>query len=318
MSKMVASGLIDKLSLVVKATISELYEETIEVIPKAIGALMVLIVGFRLAKWAVRYSGPVVARTIRREAMIDLTLKSIRYFILATVVTIALSTLGLDLTPLFTAVIASSVIIGIILAPVVSSYLGGVFILLDRPFEIGDRIEIPDLELSGFVTEIGFRVTRILTTDGNLVVIPNTEVARKNLINYSADELRTRRELPVTISYESDIEKAKKIMIKAAREVDGVIKRGSITMIGGVETTIKPQVLNHGFGDNGVNLLLRIWYRDPYYLKKRDSEVYDGIFKDFKDQGIEIPYPHRDLVIKDYIFQKADTILKDVKSGGKK
>jgi len=315
---MVTSNLVDKVSLVLKASILKLYEEILEVIPNAIVSLIILVVGFRMAKWAVRYSGPFVARTIRREAMIDLTLKSIRYFILATVVTIALSTLGLDLTPLFTAVIASSVIIGIILAPVVSSYLGGVFILVDRPFEVGDRIEISDLQLSGFVKEIGFRVTRILTMDGNLVVIPNTEIARKDLINYSAEELRTRRELPVVISYESDIENAKKIMVRAARDVEGVIKRGTMTMIGGVEKTMKPLVLNLGFGENGVNLSLRLWYKDPYFLRKMDSDIYDKIFKEFKEAGIEIPYPHRDLVLKDYIFQKTDDIMQDVKSGGKK
>ncbi|MFQ5815387.1 MAG: mechanosensitive ion channel family protein [Candidatus Hydrothermarchaeaceae archaeon] len=307
---MTASSFVDTILMVIRATILRLYEEILEVIPKAIVSLIILLVGFRIAKWAVRYSGPIVARAIRRPAMIDLTLKSVRYFILAIVVTTALIALGLDLTPLFTAVIASSVIIGIILAPVVSGYLGGLFLLFDRPFEVGDRIEISDLKLSGFVKEIGFRVTRILTMDGNLVVIPNTEIARKDLINYSAEELRTRRELSVTISYGSDLGKARKVMIKAVKEVDGVFKRGTITMIGGVEKELKPRVLIKGFGDSGVELSLRVWYKNPFYLGKMDSEIYDRIFKYFKEEGIEIPYPHRDLVLKDYIFQKADNILR--------
>jgi small-conductance mechanosensitive channel len=307
---MVANSFIDVILSVIKTSFSKLYTELLGIMPRAIVSLIILLIGLRMARWAVRYSGPVVARTIRRPAMIDLTLRSIRYFILATVVTIALSTLGLDLTPLFTAVIASSVIIGIILAPVVSGYLGGLFLMVDRPFEVGDRIEIADLKLSGFVKEIGFRVTRILTTDGNLVVIPNTEIAKKDLINYTAEELRTRRELPITISYESDIETAKKIIIKAVKEVDGVFKRGRITMISGVEKELKPQVLLKGFGDNGVELLIRVWYKDPFYMIKRDSEIYDRIYKGFKEHGIEIPYPHRDLLLKDYIFQKAENILR--------
>lgn len=310
MNKMVANSFIDVILSVIKTSFSKLYTELLGIMPRAIVSLIILLIGLRMARWAVRYSGPVVARTIRRPAMIDLTLRSIRYFILATVVTIALSTLGLDLTPLFTAVIASSVIIGIILAPVVSGYLGGLFLMVDRPFEVGDRIEIADLKLSGFVKEIGFRVTRILTTDGNLVVIPNTEIAKKDLINYTAEELRTRRELPITISYESDIETAKKIIIKAVKEVDGVFKRGRITMISGVEKELKPQVLLKGFGDNGVELLIRVWYKDPFYMIKRDSEIYDRIYKGFKEHGIEIPYPHRDLLLKDYIFQKAENILR--------
>lgn len=309
MSEMSASGLIDKIVIVLKATVLKLYERLLGVVPNAVASLIILFVGFRIAKWAVKYSGPFVAQTIKRPAMIDITLRSIRYFILATVVTIALSTLGVDLTPLFTAVIASSVIIGIIIAPVVSGYLGGVFLLIDRPYEVGDRIEITDIKLAGYVREIGFRATRILTVDGNLVVIPNTEIAKRNIINYSGEELRTRHELPVSISYESDLEKAKEIMLRAAREVDGVIKKGQLMMIPGVEKELSPQVLIKGFGDNGVDLLLRVWYKDPYYFKKRDSEIYDRVFKGFKEHGIEIPYPHRQFLIKEQA-EKMDSILK--------
>ncbi len=306
---MSASSFLDKIAVVLKATVLKLYEKLLGVIPNAIASLIILIVGFRIARWAVRYSGPFVAQTIKRPTLIDLTLKSIRYFILATVVTIALSTLGVDLTPLFTAVIASSVIIGIIIAPVVSSYLGGVFLLVDRPYEVGDMIEIRDVNLRGYVREVGLRATRIMTVDGNLVVIPNTEIAKKNIINYSGEELRTRHELPVSISYESDLGKATEVMLKAAKEVDGVIKKGQLSMIPGVEKELSPQVLIKGFGDNGVDLLLRVWYKDPYYLKRRDSEIYDRILKGFREHGIEIPYPHRELLLKE-LSEKVDTILK--------
>ncbi|MEE8168737.1 MAG: mechanosensitive ion channel domain-containing protein [Candidatus Hydrothermarchaeales archaeon] len=306
---MVISTLLAKMTAVAEAVLFRIYEKVVEFIPNLIVAIIILLVGIRLAKWTVRYSGPVIARTIRRPAMIDLTLRSIKYAVIATALMIALSTIGLDLTPLFTAVIASSVIIGIIIAPMVSSYLGGLFILVDRPFEVGDRIEITGLKVAGFVKEIGFRVTRILTTDGNLVVIPNTEIAKKDLINYSAEELRTRRELPVMISYESDLAKAMQIMIKAAKEVDGVIKRGEISMISGVEKVLAPQVLIQGFGDSGIELVLRVWYKNPYYLKKKNSDVYERIFYGFQKEGINIPYPHRDLILKDYIFKKTDNTL---------
>ncbi len=303
---MVVSTFIAKATTAVGAALSQLYEAIIALIPNVIASVIIILVGMRLAKWAVRYSGPVIARAVRRPSMIDLTLKSIKYLVLVTTLLIALSTLGIDLTPLFTAIIASSVIIGIIIAPVVSSYLGGIFLLVDRPFEVGDRIEIAELKVSGFVTEIGFRVTRIFTMDGNLIVIPNTEVARKNLINYSAEELRTRRDLPVMISYESNLKKATEVMLKAAREVEGVVKRGELSTIQGVERRMKPAVLIQGFGDNGLDLVLRVWYKDPYYLTTRDSEIYTRVFRGFQKEGVEIPYPHRDLTLKGYISTEID------------
>ncbi len=297
---MVLEALARTIADAVFAALTRLYQEIINIIPKLIAALIILYAGSRIARLTVRYSAPVIASTLRRPAIIDLSLRSIKYVVLATAAMIALSTIGVNLTPLFTAVIASSVIIGIIIAPVMSGYLGGIFLLIDRPFEVNDRVEIKNLGISGYVKEIGFRVTRILTTDGNLVVIPNTEIAKMDLINYSAGSPRTRRDLHASISYESDIEVASEIMVKAAKGVRGVIKEGQINMAPGADFDLRPRALITGFGDNGIDMILRVWYEDPYHLTAMDSEIYRRIYKGFQENGIDIPYPHRDVLLKEY------------------
>ncbi len=295
---MVMEALTGKITNAVFLALSRLYQRIIDIIPNIIAAFVILFVGTRIARLAVRYSAPFIASTVRRPTLIDWSLRGIRYVIIATSLMIALSTVGLDLTPLFTAVIASSVIIGIIIAPVVSSYLGGFFLLIDRPFEVNDRVEIKNLGISGYVKEVGFRVTRILTTDGNLVVIPNTEIAKMDLINYSAGSLRTRRDLAVSISYESDIEVARDVMIKAAKGVKGVVKEGSMTMAPGADLDLRPRALIKGFGADGIDFILRVWYEDPYHLTAMDSEIYKRVYSGFKENGIVIPYPHREVLLR--------------------
>lgn len=287
----------------VKTEISSITAAVVSYIPKILLTLIIILAGARLAKYAVSYSGPVVSRSLRRPALINITLRSIRYTVLFVATVVALSTLGVNLAPLLATAGIAGIIIGVAVAPVVSGYLAGIFLIIDRPYEIGDRIEIRDIGITGYVNEMGFRVTRIMTVEGNLVVIPNSLVATKNLINYSAEDIRTRKELPVGIAYESDLNKAIRIMTSAANETEGVVKEGYKSM-SGVEYSLEPQVYVTGYGESSLNLILRVWFKDPYYTTRRTSEIYKKIFEEFKKNNIEIPYPHRDLVVKGDIFKK--------------
>lgn len=279
-------------------------DTAITLMPKLIFALIIILVGRRISKYAVKYSGPIVARTFKRPDIIKMALRSIRYTIFLIAILIALDVLGVSLTPLLAGAGIAGIIIGVTVAPVVSSYLAGIFLIVDKPFEVGDRIEFLGMEpsLIGYVEEIGFRVSKIRTLEGNLVVLSNSGIADKDIVNYSSEDVRTRVELPVGISYESDLDKAIEIMVNAARETKGVILEGKIN-IGGVEYQLKPQVLIKGFGESSLDLFLRVWFKNPYYPKRRTSLIYKKVFEEFKNQGIEIPYPHQDLVIKDYVFK---------------
>lgn len=289
----------DSMIASVQSGVDELIRTAISFLPKLFIALLIIYAGKRFSDYSERLFSPVVEKILERPAMLELAKRSVRYAIMGMALLVSLSTIGINLTPLWGAVLAGGIIVGFIVGPVLSGYVSGMLLLVDKPYEIGDRIEIADMRISGYVKDIGFRVTRILTADGNLVVLPNSEVIKKNLINYSHEELRTRRELPVTISYESDLNNAIEIMINAAKGVDGVIQTGKISMCHGVEKKLEPQVFIRGFGENGIELLLRVWYEDPHALKRRDSEIYKKVYEGFKKHGIEIPYPRRDVSIMD-------------------
>lgn len=295
-------AIVETLTEYAKTEISSITASVIGYIPRILLSLIIILVGARLAKYAVNYTGPVVSRSLRRPALINITLRSIKYTVLFIAVLVALSTLGINLAPLLATAGIAGVIIGVAVAPVVSGYLAGIFLIVDRPYEVGDRIEIKDVGVTGYVNEIGFRVTRIMTVEGNLVVIPNSLVVTKNVINYSAEDIRTRKELPIGIAYESDLSKAIEIMINAANETEGVVKEGYKSM-SGVEYSLEPQVYVTGYGDSSLNLVLRVWFKDPYYTTRRISGIYKKIFEDFNKNNIEIPYPHRDLVVKEDVFK---------------
>lgn len=302
---------LEKIILSTKTMLSGTIDTAITLVPKLILALVIILVGRRISKYAIKYAGPIVARTFKRPDIIKMALRSIKYTIFLIAILIALDVLGVSLTPLLAGAGIAGIIIGVTVAPVVSGYLAGIFLIVDRPFEVGDRIEFLGMEppLIGYVEEIGFRVSKIRTLEGNLVVLSNSGIANKDIVNYSSEDVRTRAELPVGIAYESDLDKAIEIMVNAARETKGVILEGKIN-IGGVEYELKPQVLITGFGASSVDLFLRVWFKDPYYPRRRTSLIYKKIFEEFKKQDIEIPYPHRDLVIKDYVFKGLSSSFK--------
>lgn len=303
------SGIVETVVGSIKGVLLNFAGSAIAYSPKIIVAFIITLIGLYFSKYAVRYAGPVVARTLKRTALIDITLRSIRYGVLFITILMVFSILGINLTPLLAGAGIAGIVVGITLAPVISGYLAGIFLLADRPYEVGDRIAIVDMKIEGYVREIGFRVSKILTTDGNLIVIPNNIIVNKDLVNYSAEDLRTRKELPISISYESDLEKAIEIMKDVAKETEGVITEGYVEMAGN-EYSMAPQVFLMGFGDNGLDLLLRVWMKDPFRPKRRISGIYTRIFDRFKKKGIEIPYPHRDLVLKKDTLRGVKDVLK--------
>ncbi|MFQ6135674.1 MAG: mechanosensitive ion channel family protein [Candidatus Hydrothermarchaeales archaeon] len=281
-------------------------------LPRVVLAAILLWVGWRASKMAVRRSGPIVARTMKRPSLIRQTLKAIQYIVMFLFVMAILDLL--EVLPYFTPLLAGigigAIIIGIALAPIVSGYLAGVFILSDRPYEIGDRIEIlgTDPPIKGYIEDVAMRFTKIRTIENNTITVPNANMLEKDLINYTTHDKRTRMELPIGISYDSDLDKAIEIIEGVAKETDEVILDGHID-IGGVEYSLAPRVHMAGYGSSGIDLILRAWVKDPFHIAAKRSYIYKRVFEEFNKNGIEIPYPHSDIVIRDYVFDKMGKVL---------
>ena len=156
--------------------------------------------------------------------------------------------------------------------------------LLDKSIKPGDVIEISGTY--GRINKLAARYTSVISRDGREHLVPNEDIITQPVINWTFSDKKVRRHLPVNVSYDSDLEKAMGLMLEAAIESPRVIKDP------------KSRVLIKGFGDNGIDLELRIWIRDSENgVSNITSEIYLAIWKKFNAGEIDFPYPQRDIHI---------------------
>ena len=198
---------------------------------------------------------------------------------------IIIQSAGIDLSALSLLAGALGVGIGFGLQNITDNFISGIIILFEKPIKVGDRIEVG--EVQGDVISISFRATTVLTNDNISIIVPNSEFISSKVINWSHNDRNIRFRIPVGVSYNEDPEKIKKILLSVANINDHVLKNPG------------PVVLFDEYGDSSLNFSLAVWtatHSDkPRILK---SELYFEIFKRFKEEGVEIPFPQRDIHIK--------------------
>ncbi|HSD64808.1 MAG TPA: mechanosensitive ion channel domain-containing protein [Ignavibacteriaceae bacterium] len=209
----------------------------------------------------------------------------IRYLVLAIGLIILLQTIGIDLSALTVLAGALGVGIGFGLQNITNNFVSGIIILFERPIKVGDRIEIGDV--SGDVVSISMRSTTIVTNDNISIIVPNSDFISSKVINWSHNDRNIRFNIPVGVSYKEKPEIIRKILLEIADENKGVLKEP------------KPSVLFKEYGESALVFNLRIWTKEyinrPNVLK---SQIYFEMFKKFEENHIEVPFPQRDLHIK--------------------
>lgn len=255
-------------------------------------ALFVLIAGWYLSKIVVRITGRTVAQRIARPSVTRTVLRGVRVTVLVAAAAVAAGILGIGGVEILLSVTVISAIVGIVLAPLIGSFINGIFILTDRPFEIGDMIEVVDEGHRGFVEDITIRYTKIFTLENTFLVIPNSEIHTRDVINYSAEDERTRLSIQIEITYESNLEQARTLTERAARDVEEVISGGPDIRIGSARYPAAPRCYLEEYGDNGILLTLRFWAKHPYKLGTVRSHVQSNIWTRVTDADVEFAYPH--------------------------
>lgn len=196
-----------------------------------------------------------------------------------------IQTAGIDMSSLSLLAGALGVGIGFGLQNITDNFISGIIILFEKPIKVGDRIVVGDTE--GDVTNISVRATTILTNENVSIIVPNSEFISSRVINWSHNDRNIRFDIPVGVSYAEDPEEVKEVLLRVADENQNVLK------------TPEPTVFFDEFGDSSLNFTLAVWtatYTDkPRRLK---TELYFTIFQKFKEKGIEIPFPQRDVYIK--------------------
>jgi len=223
------------------------------------------------------------------DIIFDLLNKFSGAIIYAIAVVLALDILGVNVMPFIAGAGVAGIAIGFAAKDTLSNLIAGVLLIIDRPFEIGDRIEVwsapADSATWGDVMDIGLRATKIKTTDNIIIVIPNNEIMKRDIINYTIISTKIRVRINIGVSYDADIEKAKKLIKGVAGSLPWVSKEPP------------PVVVVKNFGESSVDLQLRVWIDDARKRIHTISSITDTIKGVFDKNGIEIPYPKRDITI---------------------
>jgi small-conductance mechanosensitive channel len=234
----------------------------------------------------------VIGHSIRRASGLDATqqllaqkLAGVGLLIVAFFVGIDL--VGIDLTALAVFSGAFGLAVGFGLQKTFGNLIAGIILLMDRSIKPGDVIAVGDS--FGHVTKIGVRAVSIVTRDGKEHLIPNENLMTQEVENWSYSSRDVRVHIPVGVAYDCDLPLAQKLMIQAAGESQRVLQ------------TRPPKVWLIAFGESSVDHEILVWIGDPEQgVGSVRSEVLNRVWQLFKENGIEIPFPQRDIRVKEW------------------
>ncbi|HIP66114.1 MAG TPA: mechanosensitive ion channel family protein [Pyrodictium sp.] len=261
----------------VESRISEIVQVVGVYVLKAIGAIATFIAGLIVAMFlrkatlrALRLAPPEIA---------DLMSKIVYYSVAFLAGVAALSVAGVNVSGLLLTGGIIGVALGFASQTVVSNFLSGVFLYIDRPFRPGDPVSLDDANVSGVVHDVSIFSTRIRTWDGIFVRVPNDKVFNATIKNFSMNVAR-RVEYLVSISYSSDIELARKVILRVLDEEPLILREPP------------PEVFVEELGDSGVVLRVRFWVPSQFWFNVK-MRMLERIKVELEKAGIEIPFPQR-------------------------
>lgn len=214
-------------------------------------------------------------------------LRVIHYLIILIGAVVAFQFVGIDLSGLAVIFGLLSVGIGFGLQNVTSNFVAGLILLFERPIRVGDRVTVGDTE--GEVTDINIRSTKILTLNNISIIVPNSEFVSRNVINWSIGDPKIRLEIEVGVSYNSDLDKVLTVLKHVGLDHPETLKDP------------QPKILFTGFGDSAWNMRLCVWIQNPKRHHDIRSEINCEIVRKFRENQIEIPFPQRDVHIKNQL-----------------
>jgi small-conductance mechanosensitive channel len=207
-----------------------------------------------------------------------------RYAVIIVGALIALDTVGISLSSLAALGAVLMVGIGFGLQNITQNFISGLIILLERPIKVGDKVKVQGV--SGKVVEIGARSTLIHTRDDIAIIVPNSQFISEQVVNESFSGEQIRLHLEVGVSYSSDPERVKEILLEIAREHKVILNDP------------EPRVFFKNFGDSSLDFALTIWVRELWHYERIMSDLRFAVMRKFKENHIEIPFPQRDLHLR--------------------
>lgn len=253
--------------------------------------LLVVLFVFLLERIFRRY---VLQRALKRTTLDPslqfAVLKITGYLFLILGLYIAFQAVGVDLSSLAVLAGAIGVGLGFGLQNIINNFISGIIILAERPIALGDRIEVGGV--AGQVRKISLRSTTIVTNDNIAIIVPNSNFISETVINWSHGDPTVRLRLPIGVAYGSDTAKVRRVLLQVAAENPSVLKEPP------------PSVFFDNFGDSSLNFELAVWTSEMTLSPRRfRSQLNFAIDQALRENGIEIPFPQRDLHIRSGVLQ---------------
>lgn len=256
-------------------------DKIIGFLPSIIGAIIVLFVGV----WICRFIRKFVRRLMIARS-VDITIQNfvnelLRWVLYIILFLTVIQKVGVPVSSFLGALAAAGVAIGLALQGSLSNFAGGIMLLILKPFRIGDSIEAKGH--IGTVERIGMFYTTLIKFGNECVIIPNGPLFSDNIINYSQNTTR-RDNIIVGIGYGSDLKKAKEILYSLIKSCPTALQDPA------------PVVYVNELADSSVNFTVRVWSKTEHYW---DTHFYliEQVKLTFDKEGIEIPFPQRDIHI---------------------
>jgi small-conductance mechanosensitive channel len=208
---------------------------------------------------------------------------------------IALSALGFELKNVTIIGGALGVGIGFGMQAIVNNFVSGLILLFERPIKVGDMIQLSDGQ-QGQVLNVGLRATTIQTLDRAEVVVPNGDLISSQVINWTLGDRSMRLIIPVGVAYGSDVETVMRVLMAVAMDEPKVLKDP------------QPRVLFLNFGESSLDFELRVRIADFDDRFTTRSALIREIDRRFRAEGVEIPFPQRDLHLRSVAGKAADRL----------
>jgi small-conductance mechanosensitive channel len=207
------------------------------------------------------------------------------YLVFTLGLVIGLQTMGVNLSSLLVLGGAVGIGVGFGLQTIASNFVSGLILLVERPIKLGDRVEVGGT--NGDVVRMAARSTWIRTNENVVIIVPNSEFVSNRITNWTANDRQVRFAIPLGVSYDSNPEEVRDILLQVALAHPDVLAHPA------------PDVRFVAFGDSSLNFELRVWttrqVQTPHVLT---TDLYFSIFRAFRERGIEIPFPQRDLHLR--------------------
>jgi small-conductance mechanosensitive channel len=248
-----------------------------------------VIIAWKLLDFAVEWYRERVAPhedRARFEPMVILAARIGRIIALILAVNVLLGHFGINITGLAATLGVVGLALSLAAQDTLSDAISGFIILADRPFRVGDRIEIQGLGTWGDVVDIGLRTTRIRTRDNRMVIVPNSTIGKNQVVNYSFPDPRFRVQTHVGIGYGADIERVRQIMIDTVRGIEGVLPDRPV------------DALYVEMGDSAMIFRVRWWIESYRDTRQMYDSIHTALQEALDAAGVDMPYPTYDVIVK--------------------